>query len=362
MKQKKRKKEIIANEEDDELGYVKVSNINTEVSDKKNKHNYKKTRLVSDTERINETHTGKVIAGVGARWLVDIHDSENTVSLCLECSAAGIIASEHGDSSLLAVGDDVGVELRHIGEMYDGSIVRVGQRHTRLSRIIPAKNKTEQVMVSNVDQLIIVMAAAEPFFNTRLIDRYLIAADKGDLHPIICINKADLMPKDFLDEQLNVYRDLKYDVVFTSVKKLSGIDELRALLIGKSSVLSGPSGVGKSSLTNILLGNKEQNIGIISEYSYKGMHTTSAVRMFPLPQGGYLVDTPGLREFAIWDLDKDELPYYFPEFEEFRHECKFSPCSHIHEPECAIIRAVHEGLIHPERYQSYLNIRESLEE
>lgn len=362
MKQKKRKKEIFENE-NDELGYVKITNADNEVSDKKYKHNHKKTRLVSGAERPNETHKGKVIAGVGARWLVDIkHNPEDSAPACVECSAAGIIASEHGDSSLIAVGDDVGIELRRMGDTYDGAIVRVGQRHTRLSRIIPAKNKTEQVMVSNVEQLIIVMAAAEPFFNMRLIDRYLIAADKGDLHPIICINKVDLMPMDFLEEQLQVYKDLKYDVLFTSVKQNIGIERLQEYLIGKSSVLSGPSGVGKSSLTNTVLGYDKQNVGEISEYSYKGMHTTSAVRMFPLPQGGYLVDTPGLREFAIWDLDKEELPYYFPEFEEFRHKCKFSPCSHIHEPDCAIIQAVNKGLIHPERYQSYLNIVESLSE
>lgn len=350
-------------DDEDDFAYSDVNHTVTDQSDKTNRHNYKKTRLKKSAERSNESHCGKVIAGVGARWLVAVdHKPEDEIPDHIECSAAGIIVSEHDDASLIAVGDDVGIEVRHNGDNLDASIVRVGQRHTRLSRTIPAKHKTEQVVVSNIDQLVIVMAAAEPFFNTRLIDRYLIAADKGDLIPIICINKVDLMPMDYLEEQLQVYKDLKYEVVFTSVKRNIGVDNLRALMIGKSSVLSGPSGVGKSSLTNALLGYDKQHIGEVSGYSFKGIHTTSFVRMFPLPEGGYLVDTPGLREFAIWDLDKDELPYYFHEFDEFRYQCRFTPCSHIHEPDCAIIKAVEKGLIHPERYQSYLNIAASLDE
>ncbi|MBK7987305.1 MAG: ribosome small subunit-dependent GTPase A [Ignavibacteria bacterium] len=337
------------------------SALSDSLSNKTNKHSYRKTRLV-DTKQTNaETHEGIVIAGVGALWLVNVmlNDYDKSVTT-IECKAAGIIISEHQDASLIAVGDKVGIELQNNETSYTGTIVRVAQRYTRLSRVIAAKHKTEQVVVSNIDQLIIVMAAAEPFFNVRLIDRYLIAADKGDLEPIICINKVDLMPLDFIKEQLSVYTTLGIQIVLTSVKQKVGLSELDEILCNKSSVLSGPSGVGKSSLTNALLGENAQNTRNVSETSSKGMHTTSFVKMFALKNDGYLVDTPGLREFAIWDLSLDELPFYFTEFENFRHNCKFNTCTHIHEPDCAVIEAVHEGLIHPERYQSYCNIRESL--
>ncbi|MBN8572615.1 MAG: ribosome small subunit-dependent GTPase A [Candidatus Kapabacteria bacterium] len=331
------------------------------LSNKTNKHSFRKTRLVDTKKSNTETHEGIVIAGVGALWLVNVvlneHDADVTT---IECKAAGIIVSEHQDASLIAVGDVVGIELQSNETPHSGTIVRVAQRHTRLSRVIAAKHKTEQVVVSNIDQLIIVMAAAEPFFNVRLIDRYLIAADKGDLEPIICINKTDLMPIEFIEDQLSVYQALGIPIVLTSVKKNTGIANMYALLQGKSSVFSGPSGVGKSSLTNALLGENTQSTRTVSEASFKGTHTTSFVKMFALKNGGYLVDTPGLREFAIWNLSIEELPFYFTEFENFRHKCKFNTCSHIHEPDCAVLEAVHEGLIHQERYQSYCNIRESL--
>lgn len=331
------------------------------LSTKYNKHSYKKTRLVDKKSSSHETHQGTVIAGIGAFWLVNVFIAEGDAQpITIECKAGGIIISEHQDSSLIAVGDHVGIELDQSHQTFSGTIVRVGQRTTRLSRVIAAKNKTEQVLVSNVDQLVIVMAAAEPFFNVRLIDRYLIAADKGDITPIICINKIDLMPQEFVEAQLEVYKDLGIRSIFTSVKNNIGIDELTHLLAHKSSVLSGPSGVGKSSLTNALLGENTQRTQAVSVSSFKGTHTTSSVTMFALNSGGYLVDTPGLREFAIWDLSLDELPYYFSEFDEFRHKCKFNSCSHTHEPACAVIDAVNQGLIHPERYQSYCNIRESL--
>lgn len=331
------------------------------LSTKYNKHSYKKTRLVEKKSSVHETHQGTVIAGIGALWLVNVFVTENaTDPTIIECKAGGIIISEHQDSSLIAVGDHVGIELDQSHQTLSGTIVRVGQRTTRLSRVVAAKNKTEQVLVSNVDQLVIVMAAAEPFFNVRLIDRYLIAADKGDITPIICINKIDLMPQEFVEAQLEVYKDLGIQSLFTSVKQNTGITELMHVLAHKSSVLSGPSGVGKSSLTNALLGENTQRTQAVSESSFKGTHTTSSVKMFALNNGGYLVDTPGLREFAIWDLSLDELPYYFSEFDEFRHKCKFNSCSHTHEPSCAVIDAVTQGFIHPERYQSYCNIRDSL--
>jgi ribosome biogenesis GTPase len=207
------------------------------------------------------------------------------------------------------------------------------------------------------------MSAADPFYNKRLLDRYLIAAELGKLAPSICINKIELMDKGLIAEDLAVYSEtLKIPLFFTSVSEGIGIEELALGLKDHSTVLSGPSGVGKSSLINAISGEELQRTGEVSERTWKGKHITSSARMFALPGGGFLADTPGLRELGLWDIHPDDTAFYFHDFDAFYPRCKFTSCTHRHEPDCAVKKAVEENEIDPERYVSYLQIVESLEE
>jgi ribosome biogenesis GTPase len=277
------------------------------------------------------------------------------------CSVSGVLDAPHS-SSPVAVGDDVWVlpEATSSEADFTGTIVKVEERRTVLSRKMAGRARREQVLASNVESMLIVMAAAQPDYNKRLIDRYLIAADKGDLEVTIVINKMDLLPQEYHQdvwEDLQVYHDqLGIPVVLTSVSKGQGIEALAELLHNRSTLLAGPSGVGKSSIIN-LFSDVQQRVGEISRKFDKGRHTTTAATLLPLREGGSVVDTPGIREFAIWELGSDELPFYFEEFAPFAEQCKFMPCSHTHEPGCAVKAAVEEGAIDEERYVSYLNLR-----
>jgi ribosome biogenesis GTPase len=307
------------------------------------------------------SHHGIIISTAGRNWYILPHHSSSDKDI-VECLAAGTIASDHDDSSLLCVGDTVGYVLNPLNES-EGLIVQVGERSTRLARRSIGRQGSEQVIISNADQLLIVMSAADPFYNKRLIDRYLIAAEQGKLKPLLCINKCELMDIEAMQEDLLVYTEmLDIPVFFTSAKKRRGLKELTESLKNTITVLSGPSGVGKSSLVNLLTGNFTQRVGQISQRTWKGRHITSSARLFPLPGGGWLADTPGLRELGLWDIHPDDAAFYFHDFDAFYPECRFSSCTHRHEPGCAVKQAVEDGYIDPERYQSYLNIAESLEE
>ncbi len=300
---------------------------------------------------------GRVIASEVRQWIVQPND---TTTGEIVCHAGGTVHSLHEDSSLLAVGDEVGFE-RDTKNNHKATIVSVGKRHTKLSRRGIGKNSTEQVIVSNAEQLLIVMAAAEPFYNRRLIDRYIIAAEKGELTPIICINKIELMPEKMLKDDMAIYKKLGIKTIFVSAETSKGISTLERALRGKITVFSGPSGVGKSTLANLLLGEDMQEVGEVSQRTWKGKHITTSAIMYPLPKGGFIADTPGLREFGLWDVSREEAQFYFHEFDEYFPACKYKWCSHTHEPDCAVVAALNRGEINPERYQSYVNIIESIE-
>jgi ribosome biogenesis GTPase len=251
-----------------------------------------------------------------------------------------------------------------VGATYEvGSIVRVEERLTLLSRKAAGKVKREQVLAANVDQLAIVIAAASPDYHRRLIDRYLIAADKGDLNPLIIVNKLDLVGGELLEvilEDLEVYSEtLGLYLYFVSSATGQGMGPLAEHLQGKSTLFAGQSGVGKSSLINRLTEN-ELKVGEISKAYNRGRHTTTSAVVLPLPGGGAVVDSPGIREFAIWELDADELPHYFQEFTPYLGSCRFAPCTHTHEPGCAVKAAVDEGAIEEGRYISYTILLEEV--
>jgi len=304
---------------------------------------------------------GIVATPVGPHWIVAV-DQEFWM-----CAVSGIVDVPHA-STMIAVGDVVWIEpdggRTEQGDL-SAMIVKVEPRSTVLSRKAAGKSHKEQVLVANVDQLCLVMAAALPNYNKRLIDRYLIAADKGDLVPFIVINKFDLIDEqyhqDFYDDLAVYIEQLALPVIFTSSRSGLGLHELTEKLAGCSTLMAGPSGVGKSSLINRFT-DARQRVGAISEKYEKGTHTTTASLVIPLPGGGIVVDSPGIREFGIFELDAAELPFYFEEFAEFAGSCKYMPCSHTHEPNCAVKAAVEARRIDEERYVSYLNLLSGLNE
>lgn len=306
---------------------------------------------------------GVVMSAAGPNWLV-APSSEPSTDLLYTCTVGGTLQAV-ANRTLVAVGDRVWVEAGTPPDasLRVGTIVGVAERTTILSRKAAGRVRREQVLVANVEQLAIVVAAAQPDYHRRLIDRYLIAADKGDLTPIIIVNKLDLVGGELLRvilEDLHVYSEtLNLNVFFVSTVSRQGIPELQQHLKGKSTLLAGQSGVGKTSVINILT-QRDLKIGSISRVDNKGRHTTTGAVLLPLPEGGTVVDSPGIREFSIWELDADELPYYFDEFSPYAEHCRFTPCTHTHEPGCAVKQAVEDGLVEEGRYLSYVVLRDEV--
>jgi ribosome biogenesis GTPase len=213
------------------------------------------------------------------------------------------------------------------------------------------------VLVANVDQLVIVMSAAEPRLKPNLIDRMLVTAEKGGIRPVICINKIDLIEPADLMPITGVYAQLGYDVVLVSAKQNIGIDRLRERLTGAESVVSGQSGVGKSSLLNAIEPDLALRVQTVSEETQKGRHTTTTAVLIPLSFGGYVVDTPGIRQFQLWDVIPEEVAGFFRELRPYVSRCRFPDCTHTHEDDCAVKDAVADGWIDARRYESYVQIR-----
>jgi ribosome biogenesis GTPase len=213
-----------------------------------------------------------------------------------------------------------------------------------------------QAIAANVDQAVIVSAIQMPEIRPHLIDRYIVAAEAGNIRPVICINKADLDPEDFCNEFLDVYRNIGYTAVRTSVIRNEGIDELRAILKDKASVFVGVSGVGKSSLLNAVQPGLALKIGDINVVLKRGRHTTTSAQLLKLDFGGYVVDTPGIRQLELPDIDPGDLEMYFVEFVPLVAKCKFGNCAHVNETDCAIKQAVEEGKIDIDRYESYVKM------
>jgi ribosome biogenesis GTPase len=317
-----------------------------------------------------DTREGWVIDSTGRSWITEYRTEDGRIEQ-YDCVVSRSIVTDNPASTLVAVGDYVLFRAEpRSGEadtLPNGVIVFVKERETKLARESAGKDGIEQVIVSNIDQVVILMSAADPFYNRRLIDRYLIAIELGNVEPIICINKIDLMDADFVREDLAVYSEhLGIPVVLVSAEKKKNIAALKKLLSGKKTVFSGPSGVGKSTLVNLLLGDDVQDVTEVSAKTQKGLHTTTFSVIFPLPEkqfagGGYIMDTPGIREFGMWNVGKEDIPFYFHDFDDYRLECRFTPCTHTHEPHCAVKAAVEAGEIDPERYESYCLILESMQ-
>jgi ribosome biogenesis GTPase len=255
------------------------------------------------------------------------------------------------------VGDQVILALT---DQSSGVIEEILPRETKLSRKEVELARDEQVLVANIQQMVIVSSVKLPALKTRVIDRFLIAAEKGELQPVICVNKIDLASDENYKQGLTPYLDLGYRVILTSVPEKRGLDDFKECLKGRISVLAGQSGVGKSSLLNAIQRGLRLATREVSTYSLKGKHATSHVELYPLDFGGFVADTPGLRLLGLWDIEKGELASYFPEFEDCLGKCKFNDCLHLSEPGCAVKEKLEDGKMHKSRYESYKRILETL--
>jgi len=241
-------------------------------------------------------------------------------------------------------------------------ITEILPRTSQLARREPGGRAGERVVVANLDQVVVVFAAANPEPHERMLDRFLVIAEANDLAARIVINKAELVGEERVRERFADYVAAGYRLHLTSAKSGRGLDELHEALDGKVSALTGPSGVGKSSLMNAMYPGLDLRVGEISESVNKGRHTTVGAVLHPLPDGGYVADTPGLREVGVWGLAADALDGCFPELRALAPECRFADCVHEVEPDCAVRTAVQEGRASAARYDSYRRLRTELAE
>lgn len=313
--------------------------------------------LLSGEENTTE---GLVIKGLSGFYTVETEDRGEVV-----CQIPGRLKQERQRTDIVAVGDWVTISINDDGT---GVIESVAERKSVLSRSRPAPNERsllterEQVLIANPDQVVLVFSIAKPESNLRKLDRFLVVAEMNDLPAIICVNKIDLTGKEKAAEKFAPYEAIGYPVIYTSVPENTGIDELSAALHDKISVLTGSSGVGKSSLLNAIQPGLGLKVRQVSDATGKGMHTTRHTELVPLEEGGYVADTPGIRGLALFDLEPEELDAYYREIGPLVPECQFSDCTHKHEPNCAVRAAVEDGRISAERYDSYLRLREEMEE
>jgi ribosome biogenesis GTPase len=269
------------------------------------------------------------------------------------CQLRGKLKQGKAIGDIAALGDRVRIRVLADGS---GVIDEVEERKQALVRLDPRpQGEYQQVLLANADQAVFVFACAHPNPRLRMLDRFLVIAEKQEIPPIIVANKIDLVENP--REIFGLYSKIGYRIIYTSVKQNVGIDELHDALKNKISSLAGPSGVGKSSLLNSIQPGLGLAVREVSEALHKGRHTTVTRQMFALEDGGYVADTPGWKSLALWDTQPEEIDAYFPELAPLVAYCQFSDCTHIHEPGCAVRAALEAGKIHPERYESYLRLR-----
>ena len=294
---------------------------------------------------LSTCQAGRVVRVHGLISVVQAEDGHE-----VRCNVRRILKTMSIDGrNVVAVGDRVW--FRPVGD--EGMIENVEPRRGTITR---GYRRREHVIVSNVDQLLIVSALAEPGLKLPLIDRYLISAEKGGVRPIIVLNKSDLVDLSPYQWVIGLYTQLGYETIATSAADGRGIARLREVLAQGSTAFSGQSGVGKSTLLNAIQPGLNLRVREVSDWTAKGKHTTTAAEMIRLDTGGYVVDTPGLRQFELWEVTPGEIEAYFVEFRPYIPLCKYPDCSHIHESECAVKEALYRGQIHSGRYESYIKL------
>jgi ribosome biogenesis GTPase len=276
------------------------------------------------------------------------------------CQLRGRLKKGPRLGDIAAVGDRVRVSVQFPDQ---GMIEAIEPRARMLVRLDPTpRGVYQQIIVANPDQAVFMFACADPAPRLGMLDRFLVIAEKQGIPGLIVANKVDLVSREETLELFGRYIPLGYPVLFTSVRSGEGLAELQQRLLGRLSVLAGPSGVGKSSLLNAFQPGLGLAVREISQATSKGRHTTVVRQLVPLAEGGYLVDTPGLKALALWDIQPHELDGYFPELRPLVEYCQFNDCTHTHEPGCAVRMAVEHGQVHPGRYESYVRMRLGQEE
>lgn len=293
--------------------------------------------------------------------LYDVQHNE----LVLRCTLRGTLKKkQRSETGRRLYADPVAVGDRVIFSQLDheeGVVEEILPRQTKFSRRYAGRQEEiEQIIVANADQVVAVVSTHMPPLNFRTLDRFLILAEAGEMIAIICLNKMDLVETEQHDQitsTFEIYEKLGYKVIYTSIKISESLERMKKALKDKFSVVVGASGVGKSSILNAIQPNLELRTAEVGQKTRKGRHTTTLVELFTLDIGGEVADTPGIREVGLWGVDTDYLEHYFPEMEPFIGECKYKDCAHVKESDCAIQNAVETGDIHPERYRSYVVLK-----
>ena len=286
---------------------------------------------------------GKIIKGIAGFYYVNVVESG-----VYECKAKGSFRKE-GIKPL--VGDDVEIEILDENEK-TGNIVQIK----------PRKNELIRPAVANIDQALVVFAVTKPKPHYNLLDRFLVMMEQKEIPVVLCFNKTDIAEHPEIAELQEVYAPSGYPVLFTSAREEENIEALKSLLKGKTTSIAGPSGVGKSSLINLLQSEVKMETGSISKKIARGKHTTRHSELIMIGADSYIMDTPGFSSLYVNEFEKEELKYYFPEFAPYEGQCHFNGCDHIHEPGCAVKEAVEEGKIHKIRYEDYMEMYRELKE
>ena len=286
---------------------------------------------------------GKIIKGIAGFYYIYAEDGN-----IYECKAKGIFRK---DNFKPLVGDNVEITVLNEEEK-EGSV----------TSILPRRNSLIRPAVANVDQAFLIFAMENPKPNFLLLDRFLIMMKQQEIPAVICFNKKDVGEKKEMEKLYEIYTGCGYRVVLSSTYEGEGMDEIHEILKGKTTVVAGPSGVGKSSITNCMQGEVQMETGEISKKLKRGKHTTRHSQVIPVEKNTFLVDTPGFSALYLTDMKEEELRDYFPEFVMYEPQCRFQGCMHIHEPGCAVKKALSEGKISQQRYDNYLALYEELKE
>ena len=286
---------------------------------------------------------GKIVKGIAGFYYVHVVESG-----VYECKAKGIFRKEKIKP---LVGDNVKIE-----------IIDENEKTGNITEILPRKNELIRPAVANIDQALVVFAVTRPSPHFSLLDRFLVMMESKHIPVILCFNKEDIADDFQIKALEKIYSGCGYPCIFTSALEQRNIEQVKALLTGKTTAIAGPSGVGKSSMINVLQPEANMETGDISQKIERGKHTTRHSELFLIDADSYIMDTPGFSSLYMSDFEKEDLQYFFPEFEEFEGTCRFDGCSHTHEPDCAVKNAVSDGKIASVRYDSYKKIYEELKD
>lgn len=286
---------------------------------------------------------GKIVKGIAGFYYVNVVGSG-----LYECKAKGIFRKE---------------KLKPlVGDMVEIDILDETEKKGNIVEILERKNELIRPAVANIDQALVVFAVTKPKPHFNLLDRFLIMMESKDIPVILCFNKKDIATEPEIQELKEIYETCGYQIVFTSALEEENVDQLKKLLHGKTTAIAGPSGVGKSSLINIFQPDANMETGSISEKIERGKHTTRHSELILIEDNTYIMDTPGFSSLYTNEFEKEELKYYFREFEPYEGQCRFLGCDHIHEPGCQVKQALEEGKIHSNRYQNYLEMYQELKD